>query len=157
MFPARTLCSRRLMRNTDRVVAEARSWVGTPYVHQHMTRGHAVDCVGLAAGVLPTWTPELWEPHQSYGRAPNPAHMRKAIAEFLEPIDAPGAEPQADGSVAFMAWRSGMPMHLAIMATAPDGRRTMIHAFSHVGRVVEHGFDQEWPGRVESWWKYPGV
>lgn len=150
------------MRNTDRLVACARQWIGTPYVHQHATRGHAVDCVGLIigagleAGVLPTWTPERWAPYACYGRAPNPAHMSKAIAEFLDPIDAPASEAQPDGSVAFMGWREHLPMHLAIMATL-DGRRTMIHAFAHVGAVVEHGFSAEWPGRVISWWSYPGI
>ena len=63
------------MRNTDRLVACARGWIGTPYVHQHRTRGHAVDCVGLIigagleAGVLPTWTEERWAPFAAYGRA----------------------------------------------------------------------------------------
>ncbi len=150
------------MRNTDRLVSCARDWIGTPYVHQHRTRGHAVDCVGLIigagleAGVLPTWTEERWAPFAAYGRAPNPAHMTKAIAEFLDPIDAYADEPQPDGSVAFMGWREHLPMHLAIMATL-DGRRTMIHAFAHVGAVVEHGFSAEWPGRVISWWSYPGI
>ena len=151
------------MRNTDRVIAEARRWIGSPYVHQHRQRGHAVDCVGLvigvglAAEVLPTWTPEAWAPHASYGRAPNPAHMQKAIAKFLTPLDLDPMVAAPDGSIAFMGWREDLPMHLAIMSTAPDGRRTMIHAYAHVGAVVEHGFSEEWPGRVISWWSYPGI
>ena len=151
------------MRNTDRVVAEARRWIGSPYVHQHRERGHAVDCVGLVIGVglgadvLPSWTPEAWAPHQSYGQAPNPAHMSRAIEEFLLPLAVAPGEVPADGSIAFMGWRAHLPMHLAIIATAPDGRRTMIHAYAHVGRVVEHGFSEEWPGRVISWWSYPGI
>lgn len=151
------------MRNTDRVVAEARRWIGTPYVHQHRDRGHSVDCVGLIIGVglgadvLPTWTPEAWAPHQSYGRAPNPAHMTRAIEQFLKPVALTDPLAAPDGTVAFLAWRANMPMHLAILASMPDGRRTMIHAFSHVGRVVEHGFAAEWPDRVVSLWAYPGL
>lgn len=153
------------MRNTDPavLVAAARAWLGTPYVHQHRTRGVAVDCVGLVigagldAGVLSTWTEEAWAPHRNYGRAPNPEHMGRAIRQFLEPLDISPEEVGPDAAVAFMGWRAHMPMHLAIMATTPDGRRTMIHAFGHIGRVVEHGFDQEWPGRVVSWWRYPGI
>lgn len=153
------------MRNTEaqRLVAAARSWMGTPYVHQHRTKGQAVDCVGLIIGagleadVLPTWSPEDWAPHSAYGRAPNPEHMSRAIRQFLSPLDLDRAEAAPDSAVAFMGWRDHLPMHLAIMATAPDGRRTMIHAFAHIGRVVEHGFDGEWPSRVVSWWRYPGV
>lgn len=145
-----------------RLVAIARQWVGTPYVHQHRTKGVAVDCVGLVIGagleadVLPTWSPEAWEPHRNYGRAPNPDHMTRAIEQFLEPLDLAPGEVAPDGAVAFIGWRENLPMHLAIMATAPDGRQTMIHAFGHIGRVVEHGFDAEWPDRVVSWWVYPG-
>ena len=101
------------MRSTDRIVSEARRWIGSPYVHQHRQRGHAVDCVGLvigvglAADVLPTWTPEAWAPHASYGRTPNPAHMQKAIAKFLTPLDLDPMEAAPDGSVAFMGWRPG--------------------------------------------------
>lgn len=151
------------MRNTDLVVAEARSWVGTPYVHQHRTKGHAVDCVGLvigvglAAGVLPTWTPEAWAPHQSYGRAANPAHMSRAIEEFLLPLYPADAAAAPDGTIAFMAWRRDLPMHVAILASMPDGRRTMIHAYPQARRVVEHGFAAEWPDRVVSLWTYPGL
>ena len=32
------------------VVVEARSWLKTPYVHQHREKGVAVDCAGLVIG-----------------------------------------------------------------------------------------------------------
>ena len=156
------------MLNTDSpqavlLVEAARRWVGTPYRHQHRTRGHAVDCVGLVigagldAGVLRTWSEQAWAPHSAYGRAPNPEHMGRAIRQFLNPIDLDPRATAPDGSVAFMGWREHLPMHLAIMATAADGRRTMIHAYAHIGRVVEHGSDGPWPERVVSWWSYPGI
>ena len=34
-----------------RIVAEARGWIGTPYVHQCSTRGAGTDCLGLLRGV----------------------------------------------------------------------------------------------------------
>jgi NlpC/P60 family putative phage cell wall peptidase len=151
------------MPNTKDVISAARGWIGTPYVHQHRALGLGCDCVGLIigvgleAGVLPTWTPEAWRPHRAYGRAPNPAHMKKAIAEFLEPIDcAPQDIPDEDGAVAFMGWRADLPMHLAISSSF-DGRRTMIHAHAHIGSVREHDFSPEWRERVISWWRYPGL
>ena len=36
------------------VVAEARTWLGTPWVHQHRSKGIAVDCAGLLIGVART-------------------------------------------------------------------------------------------------------
>ena len=34
-----------------RVVAEARMWIGTPYVHQASALGAGCDCLGLVRGV----------------------------------------------------------------------------------------------------------
>ncbi|NCO16648.1 MAG: peptidase, partial [Alphaproteobacteria bacterium] len=34
-----------------RIVAEARRWIGTPYVHQSSARGAGTDCLGLLRGV----------------------------------------------------------------------------------------------------------
>jgi cell wall-associated NlpC family hydrolase len=33
------------------IVTAARSWLGTPYRHQHRERGVGVDCAGLVIGV----------------------------------------------------------------------------------------------------------
>ena len=35
----------------DDVVKEARTWIGTPFVHQGRTKGLACDCLGLMIGV----------------------------------------------------------------------------------------------------------
>jgi cell wall-associated NlpC family hydrolase len=43
------------------VIAEARTWLGTPFAHRSMVKGGGVDCAQLvrlsyiAAGVLPEW------------------------------------------------------------------------------------------------------
>lgn len=142
------------------IVAEARTWLGTPYRHQHWVKGQGVDCVGLVVGVgvalgILDWSADAWAPFKGYGRTPNPRKMGEAMQVFLRPLDFEGAPPE--GAIAWIGWREHLPMHLAIIGRSPDGRATMIHAFGHVGRVVEHGFAAEWPGRVVSWWDYPGV
>lgn len=154
------------MRNTDirqeitrsLVISEARRWVGTPYRHQARLLGVGVDCVGLIVGVgtacdvLP-WSEEAFAPFAGYARLPNPGKMREAMGRFLVPV--PAAEVQR-GDVAWFAWRDGLPMHLAILSRR-DRRLTMIHATSQIGKVVEHGFADPWPRRVDSWWRYPGL
>ena len=37
------------MEILSRVVATARAWIGTPYVHQASVRGAGCDCLGLLA------------------------------------------------------------------------------------------------------------
>jgi NlpC/P60 family putative phage cell wall peptidase len=154
------------MRNIDdtrqAVVAEARGWIGTPYQHQARVRQVGTDCVGLivgvgiAAGVL-EWSAEAFAPWRGYGRLPNPRKMREGLERFLIEIEADQVRP---GDIPWFAWREGRPMHLGIMATddtLAEGRPTIIHATSLIGRVVEHGFAGEWPDRVEGWWRYPGL
>lgn len=151
------------MPRSDEIVTEARSWVGTRYVHQHRAKGHGVDCVGLiigvglATGALGTWTPEAWRRHARYGVAPNPKHMLDAMSEFLVPIEVPKGQVGPDGSIAWLGWREGLPMHLAIAGTAPEGYRTVIHALSLAGAVVEHTVTADWLAYVEGWWRYPDL
>lgn len=151
------------MPKSSDVVSEARSWIGTRYLHQHRHKGHGVDCVGLIIGVglateaLGTWTPDAWQRHARYGVAPNPSHMRQAMHEFLVPIEVPNGQVGPDGSIAWLGWRDGLPMHLAIAATAPAGYRTIIHALSLAGQVVEHTVSADWLAYVEGWWRYPDL
>jgi len=142
----------------DAIISEAQRWVGTPYRHQATAFQLGCDCVGLIrgvgfnAGVLPP-QPEKWKQFNAYGRLPNPARMAEGMRTFLCPVD---GTPQ-HGDIAWLSWRADLPMHLALLARYANGRRTLIHCYSHVGRVVEHGFTAEWRGRVHSWWRYPGV
>lgn len=143
------------------IVAEARTWIDTPFKHQHRFKGHGVDCIGLAwsvgetVGVLQV-DEERSREFRSYGRLPSPERMGRALATFMLPLP-----PEADiepGDVAWMAWDAGreLPMHLAILGE--HGKYpTIIHAYAGAGKVVEHGLAAEWPGRVKSWWRYPGV
>ena len=54
------------------IVAAARGWIGTPYVHQASCKGAGADCLGLVRGVwreilgdeplkLPAYTPDWSE------------------------------------------------------------------------------------------------
>ena len=144
-----------------RIQAEARTWVGTPYRHQGKVKGRAVDCVGLILGVghalgFLNISREEWARFASYSRTPNPRKMGEAMELFLDALPIGAAEEPPPGAVGWFGWRDEMPMHLAIIGEF-QGRRTMIHAFSHAERCVEHGFVSEWPGRVVSWWAYPGT
>lgn len=148
------------------VVTAARSWLDTPFRHKHRAKGIGVDCIMLAwavgeeAGVI-TVDPAVWEQFKGYGRAPNPARMRQALAASLVEITEDQAGP---GDIVWVHWgHPDLPMHLAILADKA-GRPTLIHARADIrsnafpdGRVVEHGFAEEWRERVAGWWRYPGL
>ena len=165
-----------------RVVAEARRWIDTPYHHQARLRGVGCDCAGLIIGVglecgVLDFSESRFREFAGYARTPNPRQMRRALEAFLVPVPEKVA---GDGDIMWLEWRADLPMHLAICSTLNDvpaqalaadlnreagvrrydvtlGRPAMIHATGEVGRVVEHGFEGEWPGRLNSFWRYPGV
>jgi NlpC/P60 family putative phage cell wall peptidase len=144
----------------DGIVTEARTWLGTPFMHQQSMRGIGVDCVGLILGVgrdlgLLQISPAEWAPFAAYTRKPNPARMRKAMGRFLAPSSCARGDLPAIGSIGWFGWRQELPMHLAIVAEY-DGRPTMIHAFETMDRCVENSIDATWRTRVDTWWQYPG-
>lgn len=139
----------------ERIIAEARGWIGTPYRHQAALRGVGCDCVGLVRGVglaVGAWDDAGWSEFAAYSRTPNPRRMGEGMRRFLVELY---GDP-LPGDVAWVQWRDGLPMHLAIIAEQ-HGRRTMIHALSEIGRVVEHGIDDAWQSRIVSFWRFPHV
>lgn len=142
----------------ESIVLEARRWKDTPYHHQAALIGVGCDCVGLIRGVgfacdvLPRRDAE-WKLFNAYGRRPNPRRMLEGMRTFL--VELNKGEQQL-GDIAWIEWREDLPMHLAILASNPRGQ-TLIHSYSDVGRVVEHGLSQQWLDRIVSWWRYPGA
>lgn len=143
------------MQRLDLII-EARRWLGTPVRHQHAILGHGADCwavvkePGLACGVL-DYDDDRMAPFAAYGEQPSPRIVLGVLETFLLPVT---GEPET-ADVACIAWRPGLPMHMAILGDF-QGRKTLIHALRNKHQVVEHGFSAEWPGLVHSWWRYPG-
>jgi len=138
------------MIERQRIVALARSCIGTPFAHQGRHPGAALDCVGLivhvyrALGLAPAFAEE------QYGRIPHPRRMREALGRYLGAIPLGTA---GNGDVVWLAWRD-RPQHLAILAE--DGR-AMIHAAAQFGGCVEHCRDAFWRARERGAFRFPGA
>src|SRR5690242_19627593 len=72
------------------IIAEARSWIGTPYRHQASLKGVGCDCLGLVRGVWRTLLGE--EPERAPPYSPDWAEalqqetLAQAAARHLVPI-----------------------------------------------------------------------
>jgi len=112
------------MTTRAQVVAEARSWLGTPWVHQHQTKGVAVDCaqhliaVAQACGFV---SPVLKV--QDYGREPN-GTILKLCSEHMDPIRQSDMLP---GDVVVVMVEH-QPQHLGIVADYLHGGLSVVHA-----------------------------
>ncbi len=136
------------------VVAAARVWIGTPYVHQASVRGAGTDCLGLVRGVwrdlfgaepeaAPAYTPD-------WAEASGEETMAEAARRHLVEIEC--AQAGAGDVVLFRMRAAGMAKHAAILS-APD---RMIHAYS--GRaVVETALGPWWRARMAFAFRFPGV
>lgn len=139
------------LRPDDRareIVAEARRWLGTPFVHGGRDRA-GVDCVGLLVVVARA----LRIPHED-----TLAYPRRPAAGFVLPSLVAAGLSEADevgpGRVlVFRSSVSGFVYHVGI-AAEHEGRRTVIHATEPPGRVVEVTFAGRLADSLDSVWSF---
>lgn len=128
-----------------RVVAEARRWIGTPYVHQASCRGAGSDCLGLVRGV--------WRAVHGAEPCPVPPYgtdweagvqLLAALRAHLRP-----AGPMAAGDVlVFRLHGRASARHLGILTETGASPR-FVHAYSGPG-VVESPLGPAWLRRIEA-------
>lgn len=138
----------------ERVIAEARSWLGTPYHHQASAKGAGCDCLGLVRGVwravigdepavAPPYTPDWGE---SSGRE----LLMEACGAFLAPVDAP-----APGDVLlFRVKPRGIAKHVGILIEGDERIGLMIHAYEGIG-VIEQATGGFWARRFVGGYRFP--
>jgi NlpC/P60 family putative phage cell wall peptidase len=140
--------------NRSQIVAEARSWIGTPYQHQASLKGVGCDCLGLVRGV---WRSIIGpEPERAPPYAPDWAEatasetLAQTAARYMTAIPLNGFAP---GDVLLFRWRANMPAKHAAIVTASE---LMVHA--HDGAVVaEVAIAPWWRRRLAYAFRFPGV
>jgi cell wall-associated NlpC family hydrolase len=120
------------MTTRAEVVAEARSWISTPWVHQHRTKGIAVDCAGLVIGVARSLglVPADFDV-PAYKRQPN-GTMIDLCAAHMTRVDQAQMQP---GDVLIVAVDMD-PQHMGIVGDYAHGGLSLIHAASTGQRGV---------------------
>ncbi len=139
----------------SRVVAAARGWIGTPYIHQCATKGAGCDCLGLLRGVwrevvgpepetVPAYTPDWSEPQGE----------ERLWTAALRHLQAKPVGEEAAGDVLLFRMRAGaVAKHLGLQARIGPGP-TFIHAYSGHG-VVESALTPPWRRRVVARFAFP--
>jgi NlpC/P60 family putative phage cell wall peptidase len=142
------------------IVAEARSWIGTPYRHQASLKGAGADCLGLIRGVYRVFCGPEKEPIAPY--SPNWAEetgqetLRDAARRHLVEIDAVpfrDGEPLKEGDVILIRVRDRGPAKHAAIVSGPDA---IIHAYDRHA-VAENALPAAWRRRIAYAFQFPGV
>lgn len=135
-------------------VEAARSWIDTPYRHQHSTLGAGCDCLGLIRGVWRQLYEEEPEPIPSYspswGEVEGDELMLQAASRHMIPIKT--ADRKAGDVLVFRMRRGMIAKHCGIMVT--DDR--MVHANQAIERVTECNLVPYWTSRIVGIFRYPG-
>ncbi len=145
------------MTNPAAIIAEARTWIGTPYHHQASCKGAGTDCLGLVLGIYRAVVGPLGEPVPPYSPDWAEASGRETLAEaarrHLAEIPAAEARP---GDVLLFRWKPDLPAkHCAILVGgAADAGGTIVHAYNGV-RVCEVPLGQHWAKLIAYAFRFP--
>jgi len=143
-----------MVHSRQDIVAEARSWIGTPYRHQASLKGVGCDCLGLVRGV---WRALIGpEPERAPPYTPDWAEAsgREALAlAATRHLIAVPIDKFAPGDVLLFRWRARLPAKHAGIVTAAD---LMVHA--HDGAAVaEVAIAPWWRRRLAYAFRFPGI
>ncbi|MEM9643105.1 MAG: peptidase [Pseudomonadota bacterium] len=139
----------------QRIVDEARDWIGTPYVHQSAAKGAGTDCLGLVRGIwrvvhgsepeaVPAYSMDWSEPQGE-------ERLWDAALRHLTPK---ALRDEAPGDVLLFRMRStAVAKHLGVVGRVGDDP-SFIHAYSRFG-VVESSLSRPWRRRVVARFTFP--
>jgi NlpC/P60 family putative phage cell wall peptidase len=138
----------------NRIIVEARAWIGTPYMHQAPLKGVGCDCLGLLRGVWRALHDMEPEPLPAYAadwaEANGEERLAAAARRHLIEIDSSEAAP---GDVLLFRWRPHLPAKHAAIVSGDD---RMIHAYDGAA-VAEVYFAPFWRRRVAFAFRFPCV
>lgn len=139
----------------EKIIGEARLWIGTPYLHQASVRGAGTDCLGLLRGVwrsvlgdepeaVPAYTADWAEPSRQ--EVLLEAARRRLIPK---PVDAAQI-----GDVLLFRMREGsIAKHLGLQSETGNHSR-FIHAYTGYG-VIESSLSTPWQRRIAARFAFP--
>ncbi len=142
------------MPTRNEIIARARSWLGTPYLHQASVKGAGTDCLGFVRGLyreLYDFEPEKTPAYSAdWAEVSHEETLRDAARRHLMPV---AIDKARLGDVVLFRVNAGAPAKHAALLVAP---RRIIHAYS--GRAVcESHLSSWWLKRLIYAFQFPGV
>jgi hypothetical protein len=146
---------------------EARSWIGTRYVHQGRVKRNehnlgGCDCLGLLIGVVRELRmlsdvvdaqgeriPLYLFDHAVYGERPNGSLFKQKITEHLKEVP---KDALSIGDIALFLIQDN-PQHVALIADGPHSLH-MLHCHGRSGRVAEHTLDESWRAKIDAVYRF---
>ncbi len=131
----------------ERLVEEARRWIGTPFAHRGRVLGRGVDCIGLVIEVFRRAVGAEVHDVLDYDIRPQAGLLETGLDRYCVRVQQ--AEP---GDIALFHIVTH-PQHVAIISDLPHGLG-MIHSYWPMGRVIEHDYAPQWQRRTVAIYRY---
>lgn len=135
------------------LIAEARTWLGTPWHHQAAVRGAGCDCIGFVRGAAEPFIGRIDQPMDYAATWPlyrSEERLRDAFAARATEI--PFAEALPGDILLFGAGR-GPAHHCGFLS---DDNR-LLHCYREAGAVVEQDLSEFWTGKLRAAFRLPGI
>ncbi|GIX11751.1 C40 family peptidase [Elioraea sp.] len=126
----------------ERIVAEARTWLGVPWRHQGRSRA-GIDCVGLVVQVARALDLSDYD-HTAYGRRAQGLGLVEHFRANMDGVAIPEARP---GDVLVFADQA-YPCHCGFLSERLDHPH-LIHAHALRRKVIEEPYAGEWLAKVK--------
>lgn len=136
------------MTTRQQIVAEARSWIGTPFGWHRRAKGHRVDCGGLLIMVGRATGCKDLDDYPRY----RPESLSRVIETLLRERFDRVSGPPLPGDILHMAGERGLNLHTGIVTEVDHRGMMVVHAYMGVG-VVE----QRLPYPVINAYRYRGL
>jgi len=133
----------------QQIVDTARECLGTPFMHQGRIAGVALDCVGVAIHVAKKLGVQ-YKDVNGYSMLPANGLLESSLSS-QSCIREVGLNEVKSGDILVMRF-SNDPQHVAIFAG-----ETIIHSYSNVGKVCEHGLNDVWKKRIVKAFRFVDV
>ena len=143
-----------LSADPDRVIAAARSWLGTPYHDQASLKGVGCDCLGLARGVWREIVGDEPFPIPHYSRDWGETGCREVLAKGARRMmmELPAADAGPGALILFRMRPGAIAKHVGIITTLDR----FIHAYERLG-VIEEPLTSAWRRRVAFAFLFPSI
>jgi len=121
------------MSTRAQVITEARTWVGTPYLHQARMKLVGVDCIGVVIGTARALGLVATDfDITGYSRQPDGTLIEKA-GRYMTRITQAAMQPGDVVAIAF----DGDPQHFGILVDYRHGGLAIVHASNNYAKVIE--------------------
>ena len=138
------------------IIAEAKEWIGTPWVHQARRKGLGADCVGFVTGVykelggvagceIPADYPATWHVWNKEERLYETA---KKVGLVEKPI-----EKMKAGDVVFFRFGNMPASHLGILIEDD----LFLHSYMTFKKIMPTKLDKAWRRRIAYVMEFQGV